>query len=157
MASHTHKIFRISLFLKGIYSLFELILGIILLIISSEKIASFIAAIFKHELIEDPSDVIATTLINFFNHFSPSLKLFIALYLIIHGAIKVGLVSGLWLQKLKAYPIAIAIFFLFIAYQVYKYILSPSIALIILTILDILVIILTYIEYRHYKKYGKFD
>jgi len=147
-----HKIFRASILLKGAYSLIELIAGLILLVVSSNTIVSTVRSIFQHELLEDPHDLFANYLINFFSSFS--LKLFIAWYLIIHGVIKLGLISALWRKKIKAYPIAIGIFIIFLIYQIYKYILTPSIILIILSVLDVLIIILIYIEYGHIKRYG---
>ena len=152
-----HKFFRGSIFIKGVYSLIELLTGFFLLIVSSDLVSSLVNFLFRHELQEDPHDFFANYITHFFSSFPLSLKLFIAWYLIIHGAIKLGLVSSLWMKKIKAYPIAIGIFFLFVIYQIYKYILSPSIILIILSLLDIFIIILTYIEYKHLKKYGTFE
>ncbi|WP_347460566.1 DUF2127 domain-containing protein [Clostridium sp. DMHC 10] len=40
---------------------------------------------------------------------------------------------------------------MFIIYQIYRYILNPSIGLLILTIFDVIMIILTFIEYRRIK------
>jgi len=107
--------------------------------------------------LRDPQDRLANLAIDTITKFPSSLKLFIAVYLIVHGAIKIGLLSSLWLQERKVYPIAILIFALFVIYQIYEYILSPSIVLIVLTLLDALVIILTYIEYKHLKKFGSFE
>ncbi len=154
MRINLHKIFRTSIFVKGIYSLIELAAGFMLLFISSNAILSMVRSVFRHELLEDPHDLFANYIINFFGSFSFSLKIFIAWYLIIHGAIKLGLISALWLKKIKAYPISIGVFILFLIYQIYKYILTPSLILIILSVLDVLIIILTYIEYKHIKRYG---
>ena len=66
--------------------------------------------------------------------------------------IKVFLVVSLFLGRLWAYPTAIAIFALFIVYQMYRYYLDPSLAMVALTILDVIVIVLTWFEYRRLKR-----
>ncbi len=149
-----HKFFRITIFLKGIYSFFEFIAGIALLLVSSSEISNFVKDLFRHELLQDPHDIIANFLINLTGNFSSSLKLFFALYLIIHGTIKVGLIIALWFKKLKVYPIAMIVFGLFIIYQIYRYILHPSLVLLFLTDLDMAVIILTWMEWKHLEKHS---
>jgi uncharacterized membrane protein len=74
--------------------------------------------------------------------------------LFIHGAIKVFLVVALLQRRLWAYPVAIAIFALFIFYQLYRFSLTNSIFLVILSIFDVLVIVLTYWEYQKLAKTG---
>lgn len=146
------KLFHVGLLIKGIYSFLELFAGIILLSISSYKINEFIYNLFRHELLEDPHDLVVNFIINLFWNLSPSLELLIALYLLINGAIKLGLIVALWKEKLIAYPIAMIFFSLFVIYQIYRYVLTPSWILIILTILDLIIIFLSYKEYNHLKK-----
>ena len=80
------------------------------------------------------------------------LKLFISLYLLSHGIVKLGLIIALWKEKRWAYPLAIVVFGGFIVYQIYKYAIQPSLVLLVLTDLDMAVIILTWLEWRHRKK-----
>lgn len=148
-----HYAFRVSILLKGIDSAIEIISGIILLFVSSIKIYDFLSKIFANELLYDPHDFIATHLISLAASFSASAKLFVAVYFLTHGVIKFGLLVGLWYEKIKLYPIAIGIFILFIAYQVYRYISKPSGWLIYLTVLDLIFIGLAIIEYRHLKEH----
>ena len=148
-----HYAFRASIALKGIDSLIEVISGFVLLLVSSGRIYSFIYNLFVKELAEDPHDFIATHLVSLASQFSSSVKLFIAFYFLSHGIIKLGLLTGLWYEKIKLYPITIGIFVLFIVYQVYKYTISPSGWLIYLTILDLIFIGLAVLEYRHLKEH----
>lgn len=146
-----HRLFSISILLKGIFALIELILGILLLFITSSLLLKFVYYIFGHELIQDPADVLVNFLLNLFSNFSSSIKIFFAIYLLIHGIIKLGLIVALWREKLWAYPLSETIFSLFIIYQIYRYFQYPSVSLILLTILDIFVIILIYLEYKNFK------
>src|SRR5262249_54720823 len=84
--------------------------------------------------------------------FSASTQVFAAIYLLSHGVIKVVLVASLFRELLWAYPAAIVVFTLFIAYQLYRYALEPSTSMIVLSILDVMVIVLTWLEYRRLQR-----
>ena len=148
-----HYAFRISILLKGVESLIELISGILLFFISAGKIQDFIFNLFAKELVEDPHSFIASTVVHWASQFSSAVEWFLAIYFLSHGVIKFGLLIGLWHEKIKLYPFAIGIFVLFIGYQVYKYIVQPSGWLIYLTVLDLIFIWLAVLEYQHLKKH----
>jgi uncharacterized membrane protein len=141
-------VFRVSILFKGIYSFFELVLGVILIFVTSSAIYNFVYEIFRHELVEDPTDFIANSLLTAVGNLSSSLKLFIAIYLISHGIIKLALIISLWKEKRWAYPIAMVVFSWFIIYQSYRYLIHPSLVLLFLNDLDLAVIILTLLEWR---------
>lgn len=73
---------------------------------------------------------------------------FYAWYLLSHGVVKLGLVAGLLLRKLWAYPTTIVVLGLFIFYQIFRYAQTHGTGLLLLTVLDILVVGLTFHEYR---------
>jgi uncharacterized membrane protein len=142
--------------IKGIDGLLEIIGSLFLFLISPEKINSIIIHLIQHELVEDPKDIIATHLLNTMHHFSASTKLFQALYLLVHGLIKVFLVWGLLKNKLWAYPASIAFLVAFIFYQTYRYTYTHALSLILLTIFDVFIIVLTWHEYRYVLKHKVF-
>jgi uncharacterized membrane protein len=144
-----HKAFEIGIFLKGLDGFFEIIAGGLVLIIRPRTISGIIMAFFRHELSEDPSDIVANYLTNAAHHFSSQTQVFASLYLLSHGIIKIFLVVSLWKGKLWSYPTAIAFFILFILYQVYRYNYTHSSWLIFLTIVDLFVVLLTWLEYKH--------
>jgi uncharacterized membrane protein len=74
--------------------------------------------------------------------------LFLVLYLLLHGAIKLVLVYCLLRRIHAAYPWAIAILVAFLGYQLYTTVVSPSIALVFLDLFDAAIIVLVYLEYR---------
>lgn len=105
------------------------------------------------EISEDPHDLVANFLRREAAHFSLSGEHFIAIYLLIHGVIKIGIVVALLRDALWAYPTAIVIFFGFIAYQIYQYTLTGGFGLIALSIFDAMVIVLVWLEYRALKSH----
>jgi uncharacterized membrane protein len=74
-----------------------------------------------------------------------------AVYLLSHGAAKLIMVVGLWLEKGWSYPFAFVFLTLFIAFQLYELILKPSAGLALLTAFDGLILWLTWREYRRRK------
>jgi uncharacterized membrane protein len=73
----------------------------------------------------------------------------VALYLLIHGALKLWLVLGLLREKLWYYPTAIAVFSLFIGYQLYRFSFTHSAFLLLITAIDLVVVALTWHEYNY--------
>jgi len=149
---YIRTIFNISIVLKGIDGFLEVIGGILLLFINPTQIATIIGFLTYGELIEDPRDITANYLVNISHHFSVKVELFIAIYLLTHGIIKIIIVTGLLRKKLWIHPLAIVVFSIFAAYQVYRYTHSHSVGLIIFTVFDIFIILLTWHEYRLLKE-----
>jgi uncharacterized membrane protein len=150
--SPAHAAFEIGIFFKGLDGAAEIVGGLLLLVVPPRAISHALAAVTQHELSEDPHDFIASYLLTLSERFSPSSQFFAAMYLLVHGVVKVLLVWALYRAKLWAYPAAIAVFAAFGVYQMYRYFLSPSFAMIVLTVLDVVVIVLTWIEYRRLKR-----
>ena len=126
-----HQLFVISVLAKGLHAALEIAGGLTLYLLGADTIAQWIR---PHEWAA--------------HHFRPSEQHFYAFYLLSHGLIKGVLVFFLLREKLWAYPASIAVFGLFIAYQLFRYTFTHDIALILLSIFDLFVIYLAAHEYR---------
>jgi uncharacterized membrane protein len=71
-----------------------------------------------------------------------------AVYLLVHGLVKVVLVAALLKNQRWAYPWTIAFLGVFIVDQLYRLGLRPLVGLTALTIFDAVIAWLTYREYR---------
>jgi uncharacterized membrane protein len=100
------------------------------------------------ELVEDPTDFLATHLHSLATQFTPQAQLYSALYLIAHGIIKGFLVFGLLRGYAWAYPASLAVLALFVVYQCIQILATFSIGLILLTVFDLIVMWLIWEEYR---------
>lgn len=147
-----HLAFELSLILKGIIALFEIIGGILAYFISQHFLLQVVLAITQDELTEDPKDFIAHYLIQSAQSLSISSQHFAALFLFSHGAIKMFLIVGLLQKKLWFYPAAIVVFGLFIIYQLYRFSFTHSPWLLFITLLDVIVIWLTRHEWKYLRK-----
>ncbi len=147
-----HDFFLIGIAIKGFDGLVELLSGIVLLFIKSDWISSFIQMLFRKELIQDPTDAIAIYFVHISHHIPTGTILFISLYLIIRGAIKIGLVLGLWYKKLWVYPVSAVVLLLLIFFQIVSFLNNHSVILAFLTVVDLVIIVLLKFEYRRIKK-----
>jgi len=147
-----HLVFLVSIVLKALNAVLEIVGGILIFVASQEVIIKIILFMTQEEISEDPQDIIANYLINSAGHFSISAQHFIAFYLLSHGLIKLGVIIGLLKNKLWAYPASIIIFGLFIFYQTYRYFNTYSPWLLVLTVFDLIVIWLVWLEYKNLKK-----
>lgn len=148
-----HQIFTVSVVLKGLHALTEIVGGFFFYVVSSQSILSIVNFLTQEELTEDPRDFVATHLLNAAQHLTGATQSFYAFYLIGHGLIKVLLVAGLLRQKLIAYPLSLAALGAFIAYQLYRYSYTQSLGLILLTIFDLIVAVLVWHEWRLLRKH----
>ena len=152
---NVHRVFIISLILKGINSLLEIAGGILFLFTGSASTILYL--MIKGELIEDPTDFIATHIQHFLPYFSTHSQLYASFYLLSHGIVKIILVVSLLRNKLWAYPATIVTLLLFIAYQLYRLSYAYSLGFVLLTIFDILIIVLTWHEYKVVKTHPRFS
>jgi uncharacterized membrane protein len=143
-----HQLFVLSVILKGIDAAIETAGGIALGLVNQQLVVTLVTRLTSHELREDPNDLIANGLLHFAQAFSVNSKSFYAYYLVSHGAIKLVMVAALLGKRKWAYPFALVVMVLFIAYQAYEYSQTHSLGMLVLTVFDLLVTWLIWHEYR---------
>jgi uncharacterized membrane protein len=146
------RTFFISLILKGADGVLELVGGVLLLFVSPAQIGSIVGYLTQHELSEDPHNLIASNLRHWAGGLSGSATLFGALYLLLHGIVKVVLVWAVLKGQLWAYPWMIAFLLAFVIYQTYELFVAFSWGLVLLTAFDIFIIYLTWREYLIHRR-----
>jgi uncharacterized membrane protein len=142
------RTFEIGIILKGLDGVLETIGGLLLLAVSPATINRITRGLTQHELSEDPHDYVAVHLLRYTHGLTGSALTFAAVYLLIHGIVKVFLVGALLRNKLWAYPWLILVLLVFIGYQLYRIAIQPTGGLIALTIFDALITWLTWREWR---------
>lgn len=152
-----HRLFEISVLLKGAHAAIEFIGGLALVFASNQWLQSIVAQATQSELAEDKRDFVANHLAEWAQGFSIATQHFYAWYLLSHGAVKLALVWGLLLRKLWAYPTAIVVLGLFIVYQLYRYTETHGFGLLLLTALDAIVVALTWHEYSLMRRHLPVD
>ena len=150
---YVYRLFRLSIFLKGLLSLIEIFAGSVVLFIAPAAIGSALIGIIQYELTEEPASFFALHALPLAQQFSLTPQIFLALYLLSRGFIKIALVIALLRNKVWAYPAALAVLGLFMVYQTYQIIIVHSIFLILLTLFDVVVMWLIWHEYQLVRKH----
>jgi uncharacterized membrane protein len=146
--ARVHRVFQISLVLKGLHSVLEIVGGILLLVVSRQHMLTIVNLLTQEDLLRDPDDRIAQYVVRAAHELSTSAKAFAAFYLLSHGIIKLFLIVEILRHKWWAYPAFMIALAALITYQSYQLLHSLSIGLIALTLLDAVVLVLTWHEYR---------
>jgi len=151
-----HVLFDISVIGKALDGFLEIAGGFLLFSVNPEQLNWIVRIVTQHELSEDPHDVLAGFLVRSMQQLSAGARVFAAVFLLWHGAVKVALVWALLRKQWWAYPLAIVAFGLFLAYQLYRYLHTRSVWLLALSILDLFVIVVTWLEYKRLRTSHEF-
>lgn len=142
------RAFEVGIILKGLDGILETVGGLLLLVVSPATIDQVARWLTQHELSEDPHDFIARHLLGYAHGLTGSAVTFAAVYLLLHGVTKIVLVVALLRNQLWAYPWLIGFLLVFIAYQLYRIVLSPTLGMTALTAFDAGIVWLTWREWR---------
>jgi uncharacterized membrane protein len=145
------RFFVLALIVKGFDGVLEIIGGTLLIVVPLDSLHGLATSVI-YELQDSNHTFIADSIIKLNHDLTPGLALFGALYLLIHGIVKVGLVIALLSRRYVLYPYAIGVLILFTLYQAYEFIYNPSLGLATLTIFDIVIVVLTYVEWRRHTR-----
>lgn len=150
-----HFAFQVGILLKGIGAFFEILGGALTFLVIKLDFVDTALSLTEVRLEQDPKDIVAHYLITFANTLSVNTQNFVAFYLLLHGVIKMSIIIGLFNKKMWAYPSAMAVFGMFIAYQMYRYTNTHSPWLLILSAFDLLIVWLISQEYITRRNYLK--
>ena len=145
------RTFKVSVVLKGIDGVLEMIGGVLLLVVPARLWHNWAVALTRHELSQDPHDYFANHLLHATGHLDQA-RVFGAFYLWSHGAVMVVLVVALLKRLWWAYPVSIAFLVAFIAYQLYRIAVAPTVGMVALTIFDVFVTWLVWREYQIHRR-----
>lgn len=151
----SHRLLRISLQFKSLFALTEIIGGGLFYFVSQRLIVNFVFAVTQNELSEDPRDIISRYLVAWSHSSYLSTQHFVAFYLLSHGIVKMAVIIGLLRGKSWAYPSSLIVFTAFIAYQLYRFVFTHSIWLLVLTAIDTVIVVMIWQENRVLKNKSK--
>ena len=141
--------FEVTIFIKAIDGVLEIIGSFLLFfVINPVKISNWIIGLTVHELIQDPNDPFATFMVNVADRMAIDSTSFAAIYLSIHGIVKVLMVVLIWKRKIWAYPLMMIFLASFATYQIYRFTYTHAITLMVLSIFDIITAFLTWNQYN---------
>ena len=104
------------------------------------------------ELNEDPRDWLSNQILHLGNHITASSELFMGLYFLVNGIVKVVLVYGLLKEEEWSFPSALTILSAFSVYEVYRFSHTHSLILAFLLVIDVVTIFLIADEWKERRK-----
>ncbi|HKU18680.1 MAG TPA: DUF2127 domain-containing protein [Candidatus Saccharimonadales bacterium] len=142
------KTYEIGIIIKGIDGSLELLGGLLLVLVPGSVFLRLARFLTQTELANDPHDFFATHILRYGAQLAAGRNVFAILFLLTHGAVKVGLVIALLRQKHWAYPWAIGALTLFLVYQLYLLVTKPTLFMAFLSVLDATIIWLVWREWQ---------
>ena len=145
-----NTVYDIGIIIKGIDGFIELMAGLVLLVAPS--VAHTILMFIHNEFAEGPTHHLRQYIAQYVAHVDTNLAkagmMFLIIFLISHGVVKLALVYALLKKIVQAYPIALVVLGLFLVYQIYAFIREPGIGMGLFIILDAAIIGLVWREYK---------
>jgi uncharacterized membrane protein len=146
------RLFKASLMVKAVDGFLETAGGVLLLVVSPSTLNSIVAFLTQHELAEDPRDFLANYLTHLASTLSTNTLMFAAAYLLVDGGLKIFLAVAVLEKKAWAYVPALLFLSAFIVYQLYRFLYSFSLLLLLLALFDVVVALLVWREYERSSK-----
>lgn len=141
-------VFLLGVLFKGLDGLVEVVAGAVLLFTTPAKLLHAAHAVTSAELAEDPHDLIANLIVHGAAHLQHGSIVFAAIYLLVHGVVKLAIVAALLVGSRRVYPWAMAALGAFLIFQLYELVTAPTVGIAILTVFDAVIIWLTWREWR---------
>ena len=145
------KSFKTTIIVKGIDGVLQVLGAALLYFLKPGTINHTVAVLTQRELAEDPGDWIALHLLSVTQRLG-DVKTFAAVYLCVHGLLKIILASSLLEGALWAYPTMIGYLLVFIGYQLYRYSVSRAVGWLLLAVFDAGIVWLTWWEYQEHRQ-----
>jgi uncharacterized membrane protein len=142
-------VYKIGVGIKGFDGLVELLAGLALWL--SPSLVHLLLGAIVGEAGEHTGRVaqyIADNVGRVDNDFAKSSLVFLVVFLVSHGLIKLALVYALLRRIVRVYPYALAVLGIFLLYQLYVLVVHPSISMVLFTVLDAIIIWLVWGEYK---------
>ena len=143
-----HGLFDVVVILKGLNGLAEIASGITLFLLQTGAIVVWVNWLTQSELIQDPNDLFATLLRRWAISFGHDAQIFAGFYLLAHGIVKTLLSILLFMEKVWAFPLAMVLFPLLVAFSIHRLSLNWSWTLVGFVCFDLFTIWLIAREWR---------
>ncbi|MFZ3044018.1 MAG: DUF2127 domain-containing protein [Minisyncoccia bacterium] len=141
-------LFDLTLLLKAVNGAFEMLGSALILIVPPTLVLKIVEFLTGGELAQDPDDPIIGAIRDAAQSFSVHTHYFLAVYLFLHGVVKVALVIGIFKGKRIAYPLFMIALVIFGSYELYRGFVRHEMLVLALGVFDLLVLVLTIHEYR---------
>lgn len=141
-------LFDLTLILKAVNGAFEMLGAVLILAVPPTLVLRIVEFLTGGELTQDIDDPIVGAIRDAAQSFAVHTHYFLAVYLALHGLVKILLVVGILRGKRLAYPLFVIALLIFGSYEAYRGFLRHETLLQFFAAFDFLVLVLTVYEYR---------
>jgi len=141
-------LFDFALILKVVNGALEMLVALLILFVPPSFVLKLVEFATSRELAQDIDDPIATALQSSAQAFAVHSHYLLAIYLALHGGVKVLLVIGIFAKKRIAYPLFMFALVLFGSYEAYRGLVLHELLLQAVAVFDFALLGLTLYEYR---------
>ena len=145
------RLFTIGMRWRIGYGCLRILFGLALLKLVNTPLLEVITNLMRHELVEDPKDVLYTFISSILTNHPLYVTYFLALYFIFWGVIDVVLSYNLIKHRLWAFPASFILIGLFVMYEATRFSYTYSFILLGVIFIDIIILWLIWREYRKLK------
>jgi uncharacterized membrane protein len=147
--SLAHRAYLAAIAIKGLDGAIELVLGAVVAVVGTQRLYAFLIAVTAPEIAGNPDNRAALFVRHGATGLMHSSNLFVIVYLLAHGVIKLGIAINLLRGKSWIYPIAVALLIGFIAFMSYRLTTHWSDWLLGFALFDVLTVALVINEWRN--------
>lgn len=142
-------LFLLGVLGKAVDGALEVIVGVPLLFLDRGRLIDLVSGAATRELQEEPNQLLAQLILHEVGKLNSGVLLIGGIYLLVHGIVKLGIVTALVRGTQRLYPWAIGALSILFVVQVVDLAIKFSWGVLALTILDLVIIALTVREWRH--------
>jgi len=144
----SHRIYLLSLFLKIFFAVIEVLCGLAIYFVPLEQIHTLTHWILQLQIFADPGD----RKTEFMQHLIAGLPLdaraFVCIYLLLHGGLKIAIVTGLLSGKRLAFPLGLLGLGIFVIYELTEYFIHHHYGILMIAGFDVFIMIMVAREWR---------
>ncbi|MGY1623141.1 DUF2127 domain-containing protein [Geodermatophilus sp. SYSU D00965] len=144
----TDRLLHAALILKGLDGAVELLAGLALAVAGPQALAGLTRRVVEHHLLGSPRGTLAERFAAGEAALAGGDRTFAIAYLTLHGLVKLGLVVALLREIRPAYPVAVGVLGVFVAYEAHRALGTGSVLLWVAAALDLVIAVLVVREYR---------
>ncbi len=129
-------LFRIGMWWRIFYGVLRIGFGLYLLNVINLPLSDLLYAFMRHELIDDPNDLLYRILNTFLRSHPLTVTYFLAAYLLFWGTLDTVLSACMLKHKLWAFPVSLILIGFFVTYELYRVTQTQSLILLFFICVD---------------------
>jgi len=145
--TQTRRLFDVGIALKGLDGALQTAVGL-LLAFDVDLVEHWTWMWINHRSAASSEDLLVTLLQRLSQWLTNDSHGFVVYFLLGHGVVKIFLAVQLLRERMWAFPVGIAVFGLFVVYQIHRFTITHSPGILFFSVLDIVVIALIAREWR---------